>query len=432
MSNKKVIFLLDMDAFFASCSIAKNNLPMDSIVGVASPNTRAIITSSSYKARELGIKAGMPVFQAKKISKDLIILPSDFKTYIDFSTKVFDIIYNNFSKKMEIASIDECYIDVTNEYKKFQTATKMAEAIKAKILKDLNVSCSIGISSNKFLAKTAVDFKKPYGTMVLLRENVPSILWPMKIEKMYGVGIATAELLKSNNILTIGELANTEVEFLEKLLGKNGYNLKLRALGIGDDDIVVSSNDYKSIGNEMTLEFKSSDEFELQEIIYSISQHISERMKKRFLEARTVAVVLRFERENQEKFDKRLHKKTVTRQETLSVSSNNLEDILATARSCFDYLWQGQPVVLIGVRVSNFISQVKGHKQISFEDVLNNKKTSKVEQLISDINFSLNSEIIITGSKLAKKQQKNISQSKFIKDDSVHLSNTNVKKEWKE
>ncbi|WP_338973071.1 DNA polymerase IV [Spiroplasma endosymbiont of Panorpa germanica] len=431
MSNEKIIFLIDLDAFFASCSMAKHNLPKDSIVVVASPNSRAIVTAASYAARGLGIKAGIPVFKAKEICKELIVLPSDFKTYIEFSSKIFDIIYNNFSKKMEVASIDECYIDVTNEYKKFKTVTNMAESIKKKIMADLNVSCSIGISTNKFLAKTAVDFKKPYGTMIILPKNVPNLIWPLKIETMFGVGISTAELLKNNQIFTIGDLANTNIEFLETLLGKNGRKLKLNAMGIGDDDVISKSNEMKSIGNEMTLEFSTSNEEEIRTIIYWICKNISERLKKRSLEANCVSIVLRYERSSEEKYNKRIHKKTIRRQETLSKTSNNFEDILVVAQSCFDYLWKGEAISLIGVRSSNLISNIDGFKQISFEILEERNNKNELDQVTFDINFSMNSEVIFTAEKLNKKIDKNISQSKFIKNDDVHISNEQVKQKWK-
>ncbi|AXK51168.1 Y-family DNA polymerase [Spiroplasma alleghenense] len=431
MDNNKVIFLIDLDAFFASCSMAKNKLPLNSIVGVASPNSRSIITAASYAARNLGIKAGMPVFQAKKISKDLIILPTDFKTYIEFSSKIFDLIYNNFSKKMEVASIDECYVDVTQEYKKFKSVTNMAEAIKSRIMDELNVSCSIGISTNKFLAKTAVEFKKPYGTMVILPHQVPQLIWPLEIRKMFGIGIATAEILNKNNIFTIGDIANTEISFLESLLGKNGRALKLNALGKGDDEVAFQSNEMKSIGNEMTLEFPTSNEEELRSIIYWICKNISKRLKQRSLQPKTFAIVLRFEKTKGEIFNKRMHKKTTTRQETIIRHTNNFEEILSVAQSCFDYLWKGESVSLIGVRSSNLISEIEGFKQIDFENLKSRERKNDLEQVAFDINFSLNSEKVFTADKLKSKLDKNISQSKFLTNDDVHISNEQVKNKWK-
>ncbi|WP_339020195.1 hypothetical protein [Spiroplasma endosymbiont of Atherix ibis] len=163
MKNKKVISLLDMDAFFAGCHIAEDSTLINENLVVASPNRRAIVTTASYNARKFGIRAGTSVFKAKELCPNLYIANSDFSLYIKYSEKVFDIIYNNFTKEFEVASIDECYIDMTKVWKKYGSVKKTAKALIDMIYNETGLWASIGISTNKFLAKTCVDFNKPKG-----------------------------------------------------------------------------------------------------------------------------------------------------------------------------------------------------------------------------------------------------------------------------
>ncbi|WP_339030948.1 DNA polymerase IV [Spiroplasma endosymbiont of Cantharis nigra] len=433
-NNKKVIFLLDMDAFFASCHMAKDPSIRNKNVVVASPNRRAIVTTASYNARKFGIKAGTPVFKAMEMCKDLYIANSDFSLYIDYSEKVFDIIYNNFTKNFEVASIDECYIDMTKSWKKYGSVKKAAQAIIDMIYKETGLTCSIGISTNKFLAKTCVDFNKPKGISFLLEEEIQEKLWPMNVEKMFMIGAATQKILNLNNILTIRDLALMDLNFLIEILGKRGMTLWYWANGKGNDEVSREASEFKSIGNELTLNFTTTNHEEIEEIIYELSLKIADRAKKRFLQGKTITIVVKYLDDNiTEFYNDKLRKRHITKQESVQEPTNNPEIIYSIAKQCFYELWTGQPILLLGVRISNLSNQIEQTKQLSIDeiDLLEGIDYNEVEKVIYNLNLKFGKDKIFTGEKLLKYMDKNMVQSKFLKNDDVHISNEQIINKWK-
>ncbi|WP_146637746.1 hypothetical protein [Spiroplasma clarkii] len=176
-------------------------------------------------------------------------------------------------------------------------------------MKELNLSCSIGISTNKFLAKTCVNFNKPYGISQLLIEDVPKLLWPMPVKKMHMIGPATEKTLNINNIFTIYDLAHAKLEDIQLLLGKKGFLLWNWANGIGIDEVHVESNELKSIGNELTLNFPTNNNKEIEDILYELSLKVSDRSKKRYLKGRTITVVIKYRRQQGVVYNWQIHKK---------------------------------------------------------------------------------------------------------------------------
>ena len=151
----KVIFHIDMTAFFASCHEAENSELQNKAIVISNISSkRAIIATANYKAREYGIKSAMPLYQAKQLCSNLIIIKPNFTLYYQYSQKIFEII-QKFSPLLEISSIDECFLDVTNSYLKYGSTKKMAQKIQNTIFQQLSLQCTIGISKNKFLAKMA-------------------------------------------------------------------------------------------------------------------------------------------------------------------------------------------------------------------------------------------------------------------------------------
>ncbi len=429
----KVIFLLDMDAFFASCHMVNDPSLKNKNVVVASTNRRAIITTASYNARKFGISAGTPVFKAKELCPDLYIAESDFNLYIQYSHRVFDIIYEHFTKNFEVASIDECYIDVTNIWKKHGTVKRTAQAILNKIFEETGLTCSIGISTNKFLAKTAVDFNKPFGISFLLEKDIPEKLWPLPIKEMHMVGEATEKIMKSLDINTIGDLAKADVNAVISSIGKRGYVLWNWANGIGNDSVTRESSELKSIGNEMTLHFTTTNKDEIEEIIYELSLKVSERAKKRYLVGKTIAIVVKFLSDSHGEYNKKERKKHLIRQETITDPTNDVEVIYSVAKECLYDIWEGDPLLLLGVRLTKLSNKIEEKKQITFDEIdLNDTANLNfIERIIYDLNIKFGKEFIFTGNKLLMYNEKNRSQSKYLKNDDVHLSNKQIMDKWK-
>lgn len=434
MNNDKVIFLLDMDAFFASCHIAEDDSLKDLPVVISSPNKRAIIATASYKARDFGIKTGMPLFHAKELCPDVIVVESDFKLYVKYSEAIWSLISQNFSKNIEVASIDECYIDVTKEWKKYGSVKKMAQTIMDKIYSEMNLTCSIGISTNKFLAKSCVDFNKPFGISFLLKEDIKEKLWPLPIRKMHGVGEASEILFKENNINTIGDLAKYEAQKIINIFGKRGYTLYEQSNGRGSDVVNNEDNNLKSIGNELTLDTTTNDTSLIEELILELSKLINKRSTLRCMIGKTISIVLKYEKTNKdEPFNKRNHLKHVTHQVTLPIYTNSWKVIYNNALECFYEYWNGNPLLLIGVRLSNIKPDLNINTQLTIDDIIAQKELEKdiVQKIIYDVNFDFKKNVLFTGEEYIKIKELDKNQSKFLKTDDRHLSNSELIKKWK-
>lgn len=429
--NQKIIFLLDMDAFFAGCHIATNPFLKDKNMVVSSANKRSVVLTSSYNARKFNINAGMPIFKAKELCHDLIMVKPDFALYSKFSNEIFVIIATKFTKKIEINSIDECYIDVTDIWKKYKSVKKLAMAMQFEIFRSTGLTCSIGISTNKFLAKSCVDFNKPNGISFLLPKDVPSVLWPLDIRKMYMVGIATEKIFKLNNINTIGDLAKSNQKFIQNLLGKRGFILHFWANGIASDEVEYDSNELKTISNEFTLNNPSSNINEINEMIYELCLKIQLRANKRFVKGKTVAVTIKYE--NNDFIYIKPFKKRTSKQETLPSYSNNVETLFSSAKQSFSELWNGDKILLIGIKLSNLIDNINNLNQLSLKDIESNDngfRKNEINTLLKKIEEKFGSNKVFTASSLLKFNDKNKKQSKYLNNDDIHISNEELIKKW--
>jgi DNA polymerase-4 len=180
----KFILHIDMNAFFASVEELQNPKYINSPIAVSGKTKRSVIASANYIARAKGVKAAMPVYQALNLCPNLIIVIPHFNLYQLYSQKILQLIEEKFTTRIEPFSIDECYADISNLASDKQSAFKVATKIQSTIFNELKLKCSIGISTNKFLAKMASDFKKPFGISTLYVEEIEEKLWPLDINEM--------------------------------------------------------------------------------------------------------------------------------------------------------------------------------------------------------------------------------------------------------
>ncbi len=227
----QIIFHIDMNAFFASCELTVHPEYKGKPLVVAGKSRRGIITTASYEARQYGIHSAMPTYQAKEKCPSLIIVEPHFELYRKISQAFFEIIAT-YSPIYEVASIDECYVDMTQIITDYPGLEETAKQIQQQVLEELGISCSIGIAPNKFLAKMASDMKKPMGITLLTRRHLKEKLWPLPIGEMYGIGKKTAPKLVELGIKTIGDLAKYEnYDKAHLILGKNTLVYYQRANG---------------------------------------------------------------------------------------------------------------------------------------------------------------------------------------------------------
>src|SRR5574342_193203 len=206
--NGRVIFHVDMNSFYASVEMAFDPDLKGKAVAIAGnvEERRGIIVTCSYEARKYGVKTTMPLWEAKKLCPQLIVMKPNFERYRAASIGMFDIL-RQYTEMVEPVSIDEGYLDITESFE-FGSPIDIAKSIQKRVLEQLDLPCSIGIAPNKFLAKMASDMKKPLGITVLRKRDIPHKLWPLKVGELHGIGKKTEEKLNKYGIISVKDLAH--------------------------------------------------------------------------------------------------------------------------------------------------------------------------------------------------------------------------------
>lgn len=398
----QIIFHIDLNAFYASAEISRNpNLEGKPLV-ISGKSKRSIITTASYEARKLGIYSAMPLFQAYQKCKNLIVLPADFELYHRLSNEFFSIV-SSYSEVLEVASIDECYVDVTKTIQDNNChPVELARKIQNDIYEQLNLKCSIGISPNKFLAKMASDMQKPMGITILTRSNLKEVMWPLDIKDMFGIGKKTQPRLREVGITTIGDIANYDnYNKLRQIIGKNALLLYRKANGIDNRAVDTKQNELKSVGNSTTLPHDTLDEIVLQDTLKQLARQVSMRATKRNLISNSISITIKYTR-----FE------SVNRQTTVNSYINDYENILSTAKMLFDAHYDGRPVRLLGISLNNTINKKNYKEQLNIFDSINDvEKNGDLQAVIENINNKFEKVIVTKASDVSKK---NI-QKKYLK-----------------
>ncbi|WP_281518038.1 DNA polymerase IV [Thomasclavelia cocleata] len=398
----QIIFHIDLNAFYASAEISRNpNLEGKPLV-ISGKSKRSIITTASYEARKFGIHSAMPLFQAYKKCKNLIVLPADFELYHRLSNEFFSIL-SSYSEILEVASIDECYVDVTKVIQdKNYHPVELARRIQNDVYEQLNLKCSIGISPNKFLAKMASDMKKPMGITILTRSNLKELMWPLDIKNMFGIGKKTQPRLREVGIMTIGDIANyNNYNKLRQIIGKNALLLYRRANGIDNRVVDTKQNELKSVGNSITLPHDTLDEIILLDTLKQLARQVSMRAAKRNLISNSISITIKYTR-----FE------SVNRQTTINSYINDYEYILSTAKMLFDAHYDGRPVRLLGISLNNTINKKNYKEQLNIFNSTNDiEKDKDIQTIIENINNKFEKTIVTKASDISKK---NI-QKKYLK-----------------
>lgn len=388
---QKIIFLVDMDAFFISCESARNPELIEKPAAVAGdPKKRSgIILTANYAARKYGIKTTMVLNKALRLCPNLIILPSDMEFYRQKSKQVLEI-FSHYTPIIEQNSIDEAWLDMTGSEALFGDPLKSTKLISDQIKNELGLSSSIGISENKFLSKMASDMKKPGGITELWQKNIKEKLWPLSIKSMYGVGRQTSAKLESIGIKTIGELANSDKNRLVKKFGKVGTQIYLLANGIDTSHVKPHShNEMKSIGKSITLPEDITNIEAANLILMRLSDEISMSARKHGKKGHIVQIVIKY-----------YNFKVITRQKTVPQTCLARE-IYSAGAELLKNNWDKQiPIRLLGISLSGFENEGTVHQISIFEmsDAQNAEdnsiKTYKLESTVDKIRSKYGDSII--------------------------------------
>jgi DNA polymerase-4 len=393
---QKVIFLVDMNAFFISCEMTRS----DSLVGIPAavagdPKKRTgIILAANYEARSCGVKTTMVLHEALKLCPKIILVPPDHRFYEQKSNEVMDLL-SNYTPILEQNSIDEAWLDMTGCEGLFGKPVDSAKRIMDEIKDRLELRCSIGIAENKFLAKMAAEMKKPLGITELWEHDIPTKFWPLPVKEMYGIGGKTAEKLNLMGIQTIGELARFDVNLLVKTFGKGGNEIYLHANGIDNSPVVAHmADEMKSIGRSKTLPEDISDIERAKLVLMELADDVGTTARRHDKRGRTVHITLKYS-----------DFQIVTRQATIPATCVTRE-IYQTGCSLLEQNWNRfHSVRLIGISLSGFHEDCSSGQFTLFDQMEDNAKSDKNERIdkaVDEIRNKHGSEII-TFAALVKK-----------------------------
>lgn len=293
----KTILHCDANNFYASVECYLNPALKGKYVAVSgNPEKRhGIILAKNQLAKGCGVKTGETIWQARQKCPDLICVPPHFDTYVEFSNRIFDI-YSQYTDRVEPFGIDECWLDVTGSKRLFGDGRTIADTLRERIKKDIGVTISVGVSFTKIFAKLGSDMKKPDATTVITPENYKELVWKLDCSDLLMIGRKTAEKLRKIGVMTIGDLANTDVQVLHRLLGINGVKLHDSANGIEDEEVRYSYEKYvpKSVGNSTTLPQDVSTREQLSAVVVALCEMVTTRMRKYGFYGEGIGVGLKF------------------------------------------------------------------------------------------------------------------------------------------
>jgi DNA polymerase-4 len=342
LTTPRKIVHIDMDAFYASVEQRDDPQLRGKPVVVAWRGNRSVVCAASYEARKFGVRSAMPAIRAARLCPEAIFIPPDFVRYKAASHAAREI-FQRHTDLIEPLSLDEAYLDVTENKTCLPTATRVARAIREDIREELHLTASAGVAPNKFLAKIASDWRKPNGLFVIQPEEVEAFLTPLPVGRIPGVGKVTEKRLEEIGIKTVGDLRNLESALLEERFGRYGVRLYELARGV-DHNPVIPDRPTKSISAEDTFE-KDIPLEEMEPMIRQLAEKVWTASRKESRVARTVVLKL-----------KTSEFAILTRSHTAVSPPSSCEELTSIALSLRERVnpRSDQNFRLVGVGLSNF------------------------------------------------------------------------------
>lgn len=385
----RIIFHVDVNNAFLSWSaveMLKNGSKLDirdiqSVVAGDEKERRGVVVAKSMPAKKAGIKSGEPLYLARRKVDKLYVVNSKKEQYIKYSNAFYNILCK-YTPIIERYSIDECFMDMTGTKRLFGDPIKLAYKIKDEIFNTLGFTVNVGIGNTKVCAKMASDFEKPNKVHTLFKDEVKDKMWPLLVDDLFMVGKSSSKKLHELNINTIGDLACADENLLTKHFKSMGKMMHDYANGIDDSSVIKKAPKNKGIGNSTTLREDATDIASLKKVLRKLSDMVGIRLREEEKYASVISVQLR----NNNFFNYQHQKKLVN-----PVSSN--EDIYENACNLLESMWQGDPIRLVGLRVSDLTDNT--YEQVSlFDEVGKSNKRNKVQKALDSINKKYGNDTI--------------------------------------
>lgn len=342
------------------------------VIGGDEENRHGIVLAKSMSAKKLGVKTGESLFEARKKCPVLKSYKANYEWYQQNSKALFKLL-SKYSPDIEVASVDECYLDYGKVKKLYGDELEFAKKLKEEIKEELGFTVNIGIANNKLCAKMASDFSKPDKIHTLYDYEVKEKMWPLSVGELFGIGKKTNVKLKMLGINTIEDLAKSQVKDLYPYFKNQAVKMINSANGI--DNSIVSSNidEPKGISNSTTLARDLSNKEEIKKILHAISENVGLSLRKQKKYTSVIAVQLK---------DK--YFKSFSHQKKLKNPTNLTSEIYKTSCDLLDEMWNNIPVRLIGIRLDQ-LSDYATHQVSLFEDLSSRDKNNELEHVVDEI-----------------------------------------------
>lgn len=391
----RVLFHVDLNAFFASAEELRHPEFKDKPLAVGSLSSRGVLSTCNYKAREKGLHSAMPVMQAKKICPELELVPGDYAYYRKLSSQFFDYL-RTFTGRLEILSIDECFLDVTDVISRYPRPLDLAVEIQQGVYGKLGLKCSIGVGPTRFLAKMASDLHKPMGITVVRKSDIEKKLYPLDVSACMGIGKKTVTRLKEKGIETIGDLMDEDNEQDVKQVLQNAWpDIRQKLQGRSSSELIFSST-RKSVSHSRTF---NHDLYTLEEVLEQISilcHELSDSMAKARKKGTLLSVVLR-----DTEFSNQVHSVRLS-----SMTNSYAMLYEAASRLCLQYF---EPVGYRHLGVS--VGSLQDEDQIILQPTLFEPAMKTTDDIIRSLNAGAQGKLFKKASDLMKDKEKEKEQS---------------------
>lgn len=365
------------------------------VIGGDEEKRSGIVLAKSTPCKKLGIKTAETIYSAKKKCPALRVYPPNFPFYSMMSKKLFELL-SCYTPDIEIASIDECYLDYGKVKNLYGDPLLFAKKIQKQILDELGFTVNIGIANNKLCAKMASDFSKPYKIHTLYENEVEEKMYPLPIEDLFGIGKKTAPKLRNLGIETIGDLAKMDEKRLKPLFKNTAFSMIESAKGINHDPVVSDTWVPKGIGNEITLSKDVSDRETLLHHLLDLTENVSLRLRKQKKYAYTVCVTIKTN-----DFKRRSHQKKLLN------ATNVTSELYEQVKRVFLEMFDDDKVRLIGVRLDN-LTDHRTYQGSLFESFKEEKQNTKLDETIDSIKLKYGQSSIKKASLMNEKEFKNL------------------------
>ena len=351
------------------------------VIGGDEKSRSGIVLAKSMPAKKLGIYTSETLYSARKKCPVLKTYPPNYSFYIEMSNKLFELL-SKYTPDIEVASIDECYLDYTPVKHLYGDELKFAKKIQKEIYDTLKFTVNIGIANNKLCAKMASDFEKPYKIHTLYDYEVKDKMWPLPVGDLFGVGKKSSQKLIDLGIKTIGNLAAADSDWLYKYFKNQAIHMINSANGIDNSPVMSEAEELKGIGNEITLDHDVNSKKELEQYLLYLSDKVARRLRNTNRYCYVVAIILK------DKYFKRM-----SRQRKLKNPTNSSEEIYNICINILNEIEEMEPVRLVGVRLSQLVDK-RSHQVSLFEDINEVQTVSELDKTMDKLKNKYGSNIV--------------------------------------